>query len=57
MPMPGGVERFFDRLELGAQTIAGAVSSPAQSSADRADGMGYQNVPPYGSPGRAATIT
>jgi hypothetical protein len=57
MPLPGGIEPFFDRLELGAQTTVGAVSSPAQSSADRADGMGYQNVPPYGSPSTAATIT
>src|SRR5262245_5603638 len=28
MPLPGGVEPFFDCLELGAQTIADAVSSP-----------------------------
>src|SRR5215472_10637515 len=35
--VPGGVERFFDRVELGAQEIAGASSSPTQSSADRAE--------------------
>jgi hypothetical protein len=35
--MPGGVERFFDRVELGAQTLTGAVSDPGQSSAQRAE--------------------
>jgi hypothetical protein len=33
--VPGGVERFFGRLELGAQEIAGAASAPGQSSAER----------------------
>ncbi|MGH8069110.1 MAG: hypothetical protein ACRERE_28510 [Candidatus Entotheonellia bacterium] len=35
--MPGGVERFFGRVELGVQTIAGATSDPGQSSAQRAE--------------------
>jgi hypothetical protein len=35
--MPGGVERFFGRLELGAQSLDTAVSAPAPSSSDRAD--------------------
>lgn len=35
--MPGGVERFFDRVELGAQMIAGAATAPEQSSAQRAE--------------------
>jgi hypothetical protein len=35
--VPGGVERFFDRVEMGAQTIAGAVSAPATSSTDQAE--------------------
>jgi hypothetical protein len=35
--MPGGVERFFSRVELGAQSIAGATSDPGQSSAQRAE--------------------
>jgi hypothetical protein len=38
--VPGGVSRFFDRLELGAQTLAGAVSAPAPSSTDRAELLG-----------------
>jgi hypothetical protein len=33
--VPGGVERFFGRLELGAQEIAGAASAPGQNSAER----------------------
>jgi hypothetical protein len=36
---PSGVERFFDRVELGAQTIAGASSAPGQSSAERAEAI------------------
>jgi hypothetical protein len=35
--MPGGVERFFGRVELGAQTLTGAVSDPGQSSTQRAE--------------------
>jgi hypothetical protein len=35
--MPGGVERFFDRAELGAQTIAGAMSDPGQSGTQQAE--------------------
>jgi hypothetical protein len=35
--MPGGVERFFGRVELGAQTLAGAASDPGQSGAQRAE--------------------
>jgi hypothetical protein len=35
--VPGGVERFFDRVELGAQTIAGAASDSGQSSAQRTE--------------------
>jgi hypothetical protein len=35
--MPGGGERFFGRLELGAQTIAGAVTALAPSDTDRAE--------------------
>jgi hypothetical protein len=35
--VPGGVERFFDRVKLGAQEIAGAASAPEPSSADRAE--------------------
>jgi hypothetical protein len=35
--VPGGVERFFGRVEQGAQTIAGAASDPGQSSAQRAE--------------------
>jgi hypothetical protein len=33
----GGGERFFGRLEVGAQRLDTAVSAPAPSSADRAD--------------------
>jgi hypothetical protein len=53
----GGIERFIDRLELGGQTIVGAVSSPAQSSADRADGIVYKDLPPHGRPSTTATFT
>jgi hypothetical protein len=35
--VPGGVERFFDRVELGAQMIGGATSDPGPSSAQRAE--------------------
>jgi hypothetical protein len=35
--VPGGVERFFDRVKLGAQEIAGAASAPEPSKADRAE--------------------
>jgi hypothetical protein len=35
--LSGGVDRFFDRVELGAQQIAGAASAPAQSSTDQAE--------------------
>jgi hypothetical protein len=35
--MPGGVERFFDRVELGAQTLTGAASDPGQSGTQRAE--------------------
>ena len=35
--LSGGVERFFGRVELGAQQIAGAASGPAPSSTDRAE--------------------
>jgi hypothetical protein len=33
----GGVERFFNLVELGTQTIADAASDPGQTSAQRAD--------------------
>jgi hypothetical protein len=35
--VPGGVERFFDRVELGAQMIGGATSDAGQSSSQRAE--------------------
>lgn len=57
MPLPGGIERVFDGLELGAETIAGAVSAPAQSSTDRADGWSTRTCCPQDSASTAATIT
>ena len=57
MPLSGRVERFFDRLELGAETIAGAVSAPAQSSIDRADRWSTRTCCPQDSARTAATIT
>jgi hypothetical protein len=35
--VPGGVERFFGRVALGAQMIAGAATAPEQSGAQRAE--------------------
>jgi hypothetical protein len=35
--VPGGVERFFDRVQLGAQSLAGATSDPGQSGTQRAE--------------------
>jgi hypothetical protein len=35
--LSGGIDRFFDRVQLGAQQIAGAVSAPAASSTDQAE--------------------
>jgi hypothetical protein len=57
MPLRGGVECFFDRLELGAEMIAGAVSAPAQSSTNRADGWSTRTCCPQDSASPAATIT
>jgi hypothetical protein len=54
---PGGVERFFDRLELGAETIAGAASAPAQSSTDCADGWCTRTCGPQDSASTVGTIT
>jgi hypothetical protein len=56
-PLPGGVERFFDRLELGAETIVGTVSAPAQSSTDCADGWSTRTCCPQNSASTAGTIT
>jgi hypothetical protein len=35
--VPGGIERFFGRVELGVQSIAGATSAPAPSPTDQAE--------------------
>src|SRR5262245_23338784 len=35
--LPGGVERFFGRVELGAKSLAGAVTAPEPSSTDQAE--------------------
>ena len=35
--MSGGIERFFGRVELGAQQLDTAVSAPAPSTTDQAE--------------------
>jgi hypothetical protein len=35
--LSGGVDRFFDRVQLGVQSLAGAISAPAPSTTDQAE--------------------